>query len=91
MQRQKASANAKQLKPRVPSYRLHKPSGQARVIIKGKHHYLGPHGSKEICAKYSQLIAERFEAPPASDNAAAAIGGDPSGLYVVEPVDRYSE
>jgi hypothetical protein len=27
---------------RAPSYRLHKPSGQARVIIDGEHKYLLP-------------------------------------------------
>jgi len=27
---------------RVPAYRLHKPSGQARVIVDGKHVYLVP-------------------------------------------------
>jgi len=32
---------------RVPAYRLHKPSGQARVIINRKHHYLGNYGSPE--------------------------------------------
>ena len=29
----------------VPGYRLHKPSGQARVIIDGEHIYLGKYGS----------------------------------------------
>jgi len=32
---------------RVPNYRLHKPSGQARVIINGQHVYLGEFGSAE--------------------------------------------
>ena len=43
---------------RVPSYRLHKPSGQARVIINGQHIYLGRFGSRESREKYSRLIAE---------------------------------
>ena len=43
----------------VPSYRLHKPSGQARVIIDGEHIYLGPYGSPESHEKYARLIAER--------------------------------
>jgi hypothetical protein len=29
---------------RVPSYRLHKPTGLAVVTIHGKDHYLGKHG-----------------------------------------------
>ncbi len=49
---------------RVPSYRLHKPSGQARVIIDGKHHYLGPFGSQASREKYARLISEH---PTASD------------------------
>lgn len=32
---------------RVPAYRHHKATGQARVILGGKHHYLGRHGSEE--------------------------------------------
>jgi hypothetical protein len=30
--------------PRIPSYRLHKPTGQAVVTIDGKDHYLALHG-----------------------------------------------
>jgi hypothetical protein len=47
---------------RVPSYRLHKPSGQGRVIIRGEHIYLGPYGSSESREKYARLIAEHFAA-----------------------------
>lgn len=43
---------------RVPSYRLHKPSGQAVVTLSDKDHYLGPHGSPESRAAYERLIAE---------------------------------
>ena len=42
----------------VPGYLLHKPSGQARVIIDGKHIYLGEYGSPESHEKYARLIAE---------------------------------
>jgi len=45
---------------RVPSYRLHRSSGQARVIIDGKHVYLGPYGSPQSREMYAKLIAERF-------------------------------
>src|SRR5206468_1168680 len=41
-----------------PAYLVHKPSGQARVIIDGKHLYLGPHDSPESHERYSDLIAE---------------------------------
>ena len=35
----------------VPSYRLHKSSGQARVLIGGRHIYLGVYGSeaRRVC------------------------------------------
>ncbi len=42
----------------VPSYRLHKPSGQARVIINREHVYLGKFGSAESRERYARLIAE---------------------------------
>ena len=41
-----------------PAYRLHRTSGQARVIVGGRHIYLGPYDSPESRLKYSQLIAE---------------------------------
>ncbi|MGO9110645.1 MAG: hypothetical protein ACLP9L_15600 [Thermoguttaceae bacterium] len=43
---------------RVPAYRLHKPSGQARVIVNREHLYLGKYGSAESREKYARLIAE---------------------------------
>ena len=57
--------------PRVPSYRLHKPSGQARVIINRKHHYLGRYGTPESLEKYHRLVAEHIRAP--ADSAPAAL------------------
>ena len=48
---------------RVPSYRLHKPSGQARVIIGGKHQYLGKYGTSESWEKYHQLVTEHLRGP----------------------------
>jgi integrase len=43
---------------RHPSYRLHKPSGQAVVTLDGKDHYLGPHGAEASRVEYDRLIAE---------------------------------
>ena len=45
---------------RTPSYRLHKPSGQARVIIDGQHIYLGKFDTPESREKYHRLVAERL-------------------------------
>jgi integrase len=44
--------------PRVPSYRLHKPSGRAVVTLSGRDHYLGPHGSTDSQLAYEKLIGE---------------------------------
>jgi len=43
---------------RVPSYRLHKSTGQARVIISGKHVYLGKYGTPESWEKYHRVVAD---------------------------------
>lgn len=43
----------------VPTYRLHKASGQAVVTIDGRDHYLGTHGSAESHQRYAQAIADR--------------------------------
>jgi hypothetical protein len=45
---------------RKPSYLLHKPTGQARVRIDGKDHYLGCYGSPESRERYDDLIVEWF-------------------------------
>lgn len=42
----------------VPKYGKHRKSGQARVVINGQHHYLGPYGTKASKAEYDRLIAE---------------------------------
>ncbi len=44
---------------RVPGYRLHRRSGQARVIIDGRHFYLGPFGSPESRETYQAIARER--------------------------------
>lgn len=43
---------------RKPGYLHHKATGQARVRINQKDHYLGPYGSDESRARYDQLITE---------------------------------
>jgi site-specific recombinase XerD len=43
---------------RTPTYRLHKPTGQAVVTLNGRDFYLGKHGAPESRAQYDQLIAE---------------------------------
>src|ERR1043165_541173 len=46
------------IQPRIPSYRLHKPTGQAVVRIENHDNYLGKHGTEESHEKYRRLIAE---------------------------------
>jgi integrase len=43
---------------RTPSYRLHKPTGQAVVTLNGHDHYLGKHGTPQSQVEYDRLIAE---------------------------------
>jgi integrase len=43
---------------RTPSYRLHKPTGQAVVTLSGRDHYLGRYGSPESRAEYDRLVSE---------------------------------
>src|SRR5947209_15873084 len=57
---------------RIPSYRLHKPSGQAVVTLSGRDHYLGKYGSPESRAAYERLVAEWLASrrrPPAPEAA----------------------
>ena len=44
--------------PNIPSYRCHKPSGQAVVTLNGKDFYLGPWKSALSRTAYDRLIAE---------------------------------
>lgn len=58
-------------KPSVPSYRLHKPTGQAVVTFRtaggGRRDvYLGAHGSPESRAAYARVLAEQATSPVAS-------------------------
>ncbi len=43
---------------KVPSYRLHKPSGRAVVTLDDEDFYLGKHGTPESHSEYSRHIAE---------------------------------
>ncbi len=43
---------------RVPTYRKHKPSGQAVVTLCGTDFYLGPQNSQTSINEYDRLIAE---------------------------------
>ena len=50
---------------KIPSYRLHKPTGQAVVRLDGRDHYLGKHGTEESEEAYPRTVAEWLTASPA--------------------------
>jgi integrase len=54
---------------RVPTPRLHKPSGQARIRYNGKDVYLGRYGSVEARLRYREFLAQLKTAPPPSPTA----------------------
>ena len=43
---------------RVPSYRRHKPLGQAVVTLNGSDFYLGRYGTKPSKAEHQRLVGE---------------------------------
>jgi len=79
-------ASAFSLRVRVPAYGLHRPTGQARVIIDGRHVYLGKHGSPESWEKYHRLIAERLACPGVAASPAPPHDKD---LTIIELIAAY--
>lgn len=73
---------------RIPAYRLHKPSGLARVIVNGEHKYLGPYDSEESRTAYAKLIAEHVGNPLANLPASNQADGFPD-ISVNELLLRY--
>jgi hypothetical protein len=77
---------------RVPSYHLHKPSGQAIIVIRGKTIYLGRHGSLESKAEYNRALAEWLAqgAGGPLSGAGASSGSEPGAdLTVSELISEY--
>jgi integrase len=62
-----------------PAYTLHRPTGQARVRIDGKDHYLGPFDSDESRARYDDKIADWL-----------AKHDDPTGLTIDDLIVLYT-
>jgi len=46
---------------RIPKMSLHRGTGQARLVFKGKHYYLGKFGSKEAEEAYRKIVAKVVE------------------------------
>src|SRR4051812_4484445 len=77
---------------RIPSYRLHKPSGQAVVTLSGEDHYLGRHGSPESRQVYERLLAEWLASrrrPPEPEGSAPDLTVNELLLLYWEHVQRY--
>jgi hypothetical protein len=69
---------------RIPSYRLHKPSGQAIVVIRGKMIDLGRYGSVDSRAEYGRIIAEWQAGTPEMPSGSTSKTAMPSALTVAE-------
>jgi integrase len=73
-------------KIRIPSYRLHKGSGQAVVVLNGRSIYLGLWNTSESRTKYERVIAEwlanRRSLPRAEQGAANSNGSSAAGLTI---------
>lgn len=73
-------------KPRVPSYRFHKPSGNAVVTISGRDIYLGEHGTAASKEKYDRHISEWLAG---GRLALAPSASGENGLTIVELIARF--
>src|SRR5262245_71320 len=68
---------------KIPSYRLHKPTGQAVVRLDGRDHYLGRHGTEASREKYRRVLAEWLAArAPQPGSTAHPVGT--RGLSIAE-------
>ena len=79
------------LTKKLPSYRLHKVSGNAVVTLNGRDHYLGPHDSPESVDAYKRLIAEWTTAGPAAAAASATLSAGGADFRVCELLAAYLE
>ncbi|MGE0537448.1 MAG: tyrosine-type recombinase/integrase [Pirellulales bacterium] len=76
----------------VPSYRLHKASGQARVLVDGRHLYLGIYGSEVSRQRYARLIAKQTAASETTPSSPQSLVATPDHeLTVAALVLRYWE
>ena len=75
-------------RPRVPKLCLHKGTGQARVLLKGRHVYLGKHGTPEADEKYRRIVAEflRTDAVPAEAAPRSAAPATPAAGGTIDEI-----
>lgn len=68
---------------RVPKYRKHAASGQARVTLSGRTYYLGRYRSPESEAEYKRVVSEWLAI------GCRPVGPQPGQLTVIEVLDAY--
>ena len=76
----------------IPSYLLHKKSGQARVRIAGREFLLGPFGSEASRIRYGELVAKCASGVPFDPLAAGSNRGtdsDDPGPSIAELIVAY--
>ena len=74
---------------KTPSYRHHKPSGQAVVTLSGKDFYLGRHGSPESLAEYGRRVGEWMAGGRRLDSAASDLTINELLVAYLEFADGY--
>ena len=72
---------------RLPTYSLHKATGQARVWLEGGDHYLGEYGSDQSRIRYVQFISKH--ASGVSVDPVAQQGPNDTGATVNELVAAF--
>jgi hypothetical protein len=71
-------------RPRVPSYRRHRPTGQAVVTLDGRDIYLGKWNSQASRLEYDRIISEWLNSGRCRINSCGALG-----LTIVELIAAY--
>jgi integrase len=71
---------------RTPKYAFHRPTGQARVRLDGRDHYLGRYGTPESKAEYDRVISEWLASGRRIPVSATGLPGD---LSIAELIADY--
>lgn len=73
-----------------PPIQFHRASGQARVRIAGKDHYLGPHGSQEAQEAYARLLASLTSGKPPERPKGGATVAEVVAAFLDYAAEEYS-
>lgn len=78
---------------RVPSYSLHKPSGQAVVKVRGRSFYLGKHNSPESREAYARIVADILAGRPVQKPQPRVAEAKPPepGISVAQLAERFQK